>query len=293
MAAVDEVRLVKATKEPLETLEFDRISDFALRTGRYIYHIKGEGLPIFLFAKITGPSNPLIVFGQGMVVRDQIALPRFQRMDWADSFSENVIILSDPTLHLGDDVTLGWLLGTHDNYITPKIAEAVKRARDQLKLADQNILFYGTSAGGFGSLMLSTHFENAAVFVNNAQTNVLKFTRGGVARLLQVAFAGISRDEAAKRYGERFSFMEALRRGARLPRLYYLQNILDDDHYNDQLLPLMSAVTIPAAAKSGTHIERQFIVDLYIDNKTLHNPLGLSRMQNCMDIVRSWISVPA
>jgi hypothetical protein len=139
--------------------------------------------------------------------------------------------------------------------------------------------------------MLSRHFDNPAVFVNNPQTSVLKFTRGGVARLLQVAFGGISRDEAAKRYGERLSFVEALNQGAKLPRLYYLQNILDDDHYNDQLLPLMSAATVAAKAKLGTHIERQFIVDLYIDSKTLHNPLGLSRVQNCMDIVRNWIAI--
>jgi hypothetical protein len=290
MAATD-AEVLKVARPPLEVLEFERIADITLRPGKFIYHIKGEGLPIYFFAKIARPHVPLVVFGQGMVVRDQVALPRFQRMDWADSFPENVLILNDPTLFLGNDVTLGWLLGTHDNYITPKIAELVKRSRDQLAIEDRNILFYGTSAGGFGSLMLSRHFDHPAVFVNNPQTNVLKFTRGGVARLLQVAFNSISRDEAAKRYGDRFSFVEALNQGAKLPRLYYLQNILDDDHYNDQLLPLMSAATVPAKAKQGVHVERQFIVDLYIDSKTLHNPLGLSRVQNCMDIVRTWIAV--
>ncbi|MBI0434290.1 hypothetical protein [Roseomonas sp. KE0001] len=281
----------RTESSPLRTIEFDKVSDFKLRPGTFIYHIKGEGLPIYLFGKFTQVGSPLMVFGQGMVARDQVQLPRFQRMNWAPAFPENMLIINDPTLFLADDVTLGWLLGTHENYIMPKIAEVVRRARDQLDIADSNILFYGTSAGGFGSLMLSTQFENSAVFVNNPQTNVLKFRRGGVARLLQVAFHGLNREEAAKRYGARLSYVEALRQGAKLPRLYYLQNFLDEDHYEDQLLPLMAEAKFSAKGKSGTHLERQFIVDLYIDEKTLHNPLGLTRMQACMDIVREWIRI--
>jgi hypothetical protein len=99
MATAEDLNVIKVAREPLATLEFDRISDFSLRPGKFIYHIKGEGLPIYLFAKITNPRLPLIVFGQGMVVRDQVDLPRFQRMDWADSFPENVLILNEQEIN--------------------------------------------------------------------------------------------------------------------------------------------------------------------------------------------------
>lgn len=278
------------SRQMIETIEFNSLAEFKLRPGSYIYHIKGERLPIYLFGKFRRTGVPLIVFGQGMIDRTQIQLPRFQRLDWAEAFPENILIISDPTLFLADDMTLGWLLGTHDNYMMPRIAELVMRARDQLRIQDGNILFYGTSAGGFSSMMLSTQFDDPAVFVNNPQTDVLKFNRGGVARLLQLAFRGLSRDQAEQQFGNRLSFVQALKEGARLPRLYYLQNLLDEDHYKDQLLPLMHVATEPAKAKGGTHLERRFIVDLYIDQRTLHNPLGLSRVKTCMDIVRSWIT---
>ncbi|HEY8612492.1 MAG TPA: hypothetical protein VIL69_14540 [Roseomonas sp.] len=281
------------SRQQIETIEYERLADFKLKPGKFIYHIKGERLPIYLFGKFRRTSVPLIVFGQGMIDRSQIQLPRFQRLDWSEAFPENILIISDPTLFLAEDMTLGWLLGTHDHYMMPRIAQIVMRARDQLRIEDRNILFYGTSAGGFSSMMLSTQFDDPAVLVNNPQTDVLKFSRGGVSRLLQLAFDGLSRNEAEKRFGSRLSFVQALSEGARLPRLYYLQNLLDDDHYNDQLLPLMRLATKPAQSKGGTHLERRFIVDLYIDQKTLHNPLGLSRVKTCMDIVRSWITTAA
>ncbi|MGE7415068.1 hypothetical protein [Methylobacterium tarhaniae] len=281
---------VNQTHVDMKFYQYATVDDLRIHNGRNLYSISDEKFPIHFFAKFSNTNLPLIVFGQGMVDRSKISIPRFQRMDWADSFPENVVILNDPTLFLAADIGLGWLLGSADNYVLPRIAEVVERIRLQLKIENRNILFYGTSAGGFSSLMLSTHFENSSVLVNNPQTDVLKFKRGGVGRLLQAAFGGISVFEAEKKYGERFSYIEALRRGAKLPRIYYLQNILDHDHYNDQLLPLMKAATVPAKAKGGTHPERQFIVDLYVDDKTLHNPLGLSRVRYCMDVVRPWFN---
>jgi predicted rRNA methylase YqxC with S4 and FtsJ domains len=42
----------------------------------------------------------------------------------------------------------------------------------QLKIPEYNVLFYGSSAGGFMSLMLAGMFDNSIAVVNNPQTVV-------------------------------------------------------------------------------------------------------------------------
>ena len=269
----------------------ERMSDFNLKMGEHRYRIEGERLPIDIYCRLVDRTQPLIIFGQGLVKRDEVELPRFQRLDWVGQFRENIMILSDPTLELDPELGLGWMLGTADHYILPRISEVVQRARDQIGLKNQQLLFYGTSAGGFSSLMLASRLEGSSAFVNNPQTDVLKFRRGGVARLLRVAFGGISIAEAAQRFGTRFSFVEAVLQGATVPRIYYLQNILDADHYEDQMLPLLSALRSVAHGISDDDDPRRLIMlDLYTDESRLHNPVGLQRVLSCMDVVRPWIA---
>ncbi|MCR0983674.1 hypothetical protein [Roseomonas populi] len=278
----------EATREIPATLVAG-MAEFRLKPGEHRYRIEGEVLPIDVYARIVGPGQPLIVFGQGMVRRDEVTLPRFQRLDWVRHFPENVIILSDPTLGLDPGLGLGWLLGTAEHHVLPRIAEMIGRARDALGLENRQVLFYGSSAGGFGSLMLASRLEGASALVNNPQTDVLKFRRGGVGHLLRVAFGGIPPAEAAKRFGTRFSFVEALRQGAAMPRLYYLQNTLDEDHYEDQMLPLLAALRGRGHGREDCPA-RQVVVDLYADERRLHNPVGPQRVLSCMDVVRPWIA---
>ena len=277
-----------ATREIPTTL-VEGMAEFRLKPGEHRYRIEGEALPIDVYARVVGPDRPLIVFGQGMVKRSEVSLPRFQRLDWVRHFPENVMILSDPTLGLDPELGLGWLLGTAEYPVLPRILELVERARDGIGLPNRQVLFFGSSAGGFGSLMLASRLGGASAFVNNPQTDVLQFRRGGVAHLLRVAFGGIAPAEAAKRFGARFSFIEALRQGATMPRTYYLQNTLDADHYEDQMLPLLSALRGLGAGGDDPG-GRRFVLDLYADERKLHNPVGLQRVLSCMDVVRPWIS---
>lgn len=253
-----------------------------------IYMVNGEPLPYAFFLKQPIAGAPLLVFGQGYQDRRQINLPRFQRMDWAFKLKYNVLIFNDPTLFLREDMGLGWCLGTKDYYVLPKLKEIVGKVRDFLGINNRNLMFFGSSAGGFSSLMLASHFEDSSALVNNPQTNVLEFKRGGVRQILNIGFDGISIEQAAKIYGDRMSFIERLKQGCYIPKIYYLQNFLDEDHYQDQMLPLLEQLRLSAFSKQTVDNSRRIIIELYSDAKALHNPVGFDKINFCLNSVKNW-----
>lgn len=277
--ARDKVTVQEVTA--IDTLEF-RLGVSA------IYVIGGEPLPYAAFLKAPVIGAPLLIFGQGYQDRKQIQLPRFQRMDWAFKLKYNVLIFNDPTLYLRDDVGLGWCLGTKDHYVLPRFKIIVEKVRDFLCIRNKNLMFYGSSAGGFSSLMLASHFEGSSALVNNPQTNVLEFKRGGVKTLLELGFGGITLAEAHAFYGERMSFIERLRLGAYIPRIYYLQNFLDEDHYRDQMVPLMTQLQERAHKEKTIDNSRRLIFELYSDAKAEHNPAGFDKINFCLNSVKTW-----
>jgi hypothetical protein len=270
-------------------ISFDSIADFRLQTGKTVLSVKGEPLPYYLFTDIKEHGRPLIVFGQGMAHRDQYTLPRFQRMDWSSSFEENILIINDPTLFQDERLKLGWCLGNSEYYVLPRLTEIVSMAAEQLGISQRSVMFYGSSAGGFTSLMMSSRLPGSIAFVNNPQTDVLQFKRGGVSLLLDVAFGGISIDEAYEKFGDRFSFVRWLQsESAVVPRLYYWQNILDEDHYQDQMLPLMAGLQERMKRDGSQNLSCSIIFDLYSCPATLHNPLGLNSMRERIATPRQW-----
>lgn len=253
-----------------------------------IYVMGGEPLPYAIFLKSPIMGMPLLVFGQGYQDRKQVQLPRFQRMDWAFKLNYNVLIINDPTLYLSDDCGIGWCLGTKDHYVLPRLKAIVETVRDFLGIKNKNLLFYGSSAGGFSSLMLASHFEDSSALVNNPQTNVLEHKMGGVRNLLDLGFGGVSLAEAHVRYGARMSFIERLRQGSYIPRIYYLQNLLDEHHYQDQLMPLLAALQERAKTRKIIDNSQRLIVELYSDAKAAHNPVGFEKISLCINSIRGW-----
>jgi hypothetical protein len=273
----------------LGTIEFTTLDSMMINLYESsIYCTKAYPLPYAFFLKKPMLGRPLIVFGQGDQNRKTVTLPRFQRMDWASKLDYNALIFSDPTLHLSPEMGLGWLLGTKDHYVLFYIKEIIEKIRIALSIKGNNILFYGSSAGGFTSLMLASYFDGSSCLVNNPQTDVLKFTMGGVQNMLRLGFDGVSREVARNLYGNRMSFIERIRENAYLPNIFYLQNLLDEHHYYDHMLPLIDQIQKSSGAHPANSNSR-LIFDLYSDAKAMHNPVGFDRIYKCIEHIKSWI----
>jgi pimeloyl-ACP methyl ester carboxylesterase len=279
--------LERAADAP-ETASRTVVTDGAkIRPGRYFVERDEQGVPLRFFMHIRPGSRRLLIFGQGYTDRNLVSLPRFQRMNWASEFDDSVVILNDPTLYLDPRMGLGWCLGTAERYYLPIICDYIAGVADQLGVANGRMLFWGSSAGGFTSLMMATYFPGAVAVVNNPQVDVLAFKRGGVRKLLAVGFGGIDLDTARKRFATRFSFVERVREIGWVPDIYYLQNLADEDHYRDQFLPLVSALAA-LGGRSHDGAAARFVADLYRDDVALHMPVGLTKTRATILAARTW-----
>jgi len=268
--------------KPLPTTNGD-----TLRPGAFLVERDVDGVKLRFYMNIRPNSKRLLVFGQGYTDRKLVTLPRFQRMNWASEFEDSLIILSDPTLYLDPQMGLGWCVGTADKHYLPIICDYIGEVATKLGVANEHMLFWGSSAGGFTSLMMATYFPGAAAVANNPQIDVLAFKRGGVRMLLDLGFGGIGIDQARKRYKTRFSFIERVREIGWIPDIYYLQNVADEDHYRDQFLPFVAALG-EIGGRSHTGDSARFVADLYRDDVALHLPVGLAKTRATILAARSW-----
>ena len=139
-------------------------------------------------------DNPnLLCFGSGASPRNQttskgipIHPPYFKRWSWYKYFDENFIAYADPMFYLDERIQLGWYVGDKNNWYLEIISIIIKKFAVNRNIYHNNILFYGSSGGGFSSIQLGALIEDSKVLVNNSQFNIMKWRPGPVRKLFEV-----------------------------------------------------------------------------------------------------------
>ncbi|RBQ23052.1 hypothetical protein ALNOE001_11750 [Candidatus Methanobinarius endosymbioticus] len=77
--------------------------------------------------------------------------------------------------YIDESIGVGWCLRTEDNYYLEIIAKIIEKIVKRINVKNEDILFFGSSAGGFTSVILGTMFKNSYVAVNNPQIDLKKY----------------------------------------------------------------------------------------------------------------------
>ncbi|UDN24413.1 hypothetical protein [Aeromonas veronii] len=242
------------------------------------YNIKHNDLNFCFYLKRFSKSDKLIVLGQGAVDRKSKSLPNYQRISWLDELECNCIIIQDPTLFLYDNLPLGWCQGNKKQSAIPGFIDIIKYLTTSLNIKYSNLCFYGSSAGGFSSLIFSPFFEESIVIVNNPQTNFLKYHQANVRALLRECFENITCEE----YEEKHTYYSAenvISKRKYIPKVFYYQNIADGFHLREHLIPFLKGIKNIDLMESLHKIN----IFLYDDPKTGHNPLSKKQTINILE----------
>jgi hypothetical protein len=161
----------------------------------------------------------------------------------ADFPEATCVALSDPTLALDPGLLGGWFQGEPDHFYAETCARLITTLADRLSIPPERIVFYGSSAGGFTSILMASETGGHAV-AEIPQVVMSDYHVGSAVRgLLQHCYGGVALREAKRRFGSRMDLTTRLLETRRLPNVLYLQNLADKVHLDRQMQPFLATVT--------------------------------------------------
>lgn len=206
-----------------------------------VYHLKDWSFQNHFFTNFKSSANSLTVMLHGAIDRTKKPFPNYQRWSWSADIHNSVLVLNDPTL-LDNKLRIGWWQGDKDTYPLPDACKFIRLVLDELGFTSQQLMFYGSSAGGFASLMMAGHFRGSTALVNNPQTNCLAYRQRKVTRLLKQKFAGAPKDVLFDEDPTRFSVAHFYESINYIPAITYYQCIEDSHHYENHFQPFVQTI---------------------------------------------------
>ena len=252
-----------------------RESDHAAIDGpidRFKFLANGYAVPCH-FVPDEEYSNRLLVTFNGAVDRDGSKDPReiFQRRTWISSLNANVLMISDATLHPDNDLQIGWAQGNGTDALIRAMIECVEYFRDKLGLRNDQVLFYGSSAGGFQAVALHGWFPGSRFLVNNAQFDWTLYYPTYVGHIAEHSYGGLDIEHIRNAFPEncnvlsRYLALELPISGC------YMVNVASAADMRKQL-PVLSRFMSNRAAQQP-HVDMDINVKYYVDRKAGHLPL--------------------
>lgn len=229
-----------------------------------IVDLNNENFYIKLELKIN--SEQIVAFSNGAVNREKKDPPIFMRSTWAEEIYASCVYIDDKTIH-GDTVRIGWGIGRKDRHFINDYSMIIKKIASQLEIRPRNVIYFGSSAGGFMSLMLACKHKYTTAIVNNPQTNVFNFHPGHVKELCDYVFPDLSHIEIKELYKDRFSIIEFFLKEDYIPRIFYYQNNKYEVDMEKHFKPFIKGLEVNELP------DRKVMYCLYNNKKLGHDPL--------------------
>ena len=193
----------------------------------------GEDHYDFLINYVAG-SEMMVVLGSGTVERSK-PLPVFQRISWAEKIPCTSVWFSDPSLYTGS-LALYWCYGDKEHWYLERIAFLIQLISHKLQIPMERTCFFGSSGGGYASIVLATLLRSRAAVIN-PQFILPNYLPVYYKRWYKAVIG--EEGEAAK---ERLYVYELFVRERYLPRLLCLENSLSLADIKDQLSEFLTAL---------------------------------------------------
>ena len=150
-------------KEPHGVFDYSNFNNKV--DGRFNYVQSGVEFECF-FKKST--SQKLFVFLNSASSRVKDG-PIFHRISWTSSLDANMLYFEDPMYLEHDDLKCSWYYGRENKSYLKLIIDIVNDVAEKNKIERENIVFVGSSAGGYAAIFCANYMLGAKAYAYNPQ----------------------------------------------------------------------------------------------------------------------------
>lgn len=178
------------------TEEFNSLEDAVEFGGPCAIKFDEAGWTFDYFLHPKGNKTLVVMLPSALMAANR-RVPHFYRWSWSALMPEfDVLCVSDPMLYLSEEVLAGWMTGRADDNLIERIDDHLVKL--QKLLGYENILFAGSSLGGYVGLLLAASAKDrglklgkGGVYAENPQIDLLQFGKLGPQNLIAQLVYGV------------------------------------------------------------------------------------------------------
>lgn len=163
--------------------------------------------------------------------------PLFHRWSW--KFMQSVIFYNDPTIYLSPELLGGWGLGTCENWYLKNISLILDEILDTISVENKNVIFYGSSLGGFNSIMLSILMKDTLSIAEIPQFDITKWGYHWN-ELKKHCFNDMPEEEIKEKYGYKIDVIELIKQEQYIPNAHLILDCSSVYDFQNIYLPFFS-----------------------------------------------------
>lgn len=137
--------------------------DFALSNGRIDIEYQRIKFECFFYYR---QNTPLYVFLNGALTQQR---PQFSRWSYYKFVDGSILNIADPMYRMYEELVLGWYYGNKDLNLRICISEIVKKIAAKIGVANEDIIFYGSSGGGAAVIECASYLSGSKAVCINPQ----------------------------------------------------------------------------------------------------------------------------
>ncbi len=240
----------------------------------YILRVIKDNVPYEYLINRRKDNDKLVVFNNGAVAEGNVLVPVFQRHSWANMLKTSSVFCMDPTLYLNSFLQIGWGIGKNENYYLENSSLILKKIISKMGIQLENTVIYGTSAGGYLSIIMGIYLKGAKVVADNAQLDVRNWIfKDALNSVITFSFDNIS---DVLNYKERFNIIDAFEKHHYVPKIYMHINLCSSADNSTQLVPFLKNAETMTSIEEYNDIE----VILHFNPEKGHNGIDMNEAVN-------------
>lgn len=171
--------------------------------------------------------------------------PYFERWSW--EYDVSTIFFNDPTLYLDDNLIGGWGVGTPDDWYLENISKIIECIADTVKIPHCKIMIYGSSAGGFMALVLSTLIKDSTAIADIPQTILYnepekELWRWHWKELVKYCFNNLPEQYIINNFKHRLNILELIKKENYIPDAYLLCDCSVEKDFERYYVPFFNSL---------------------------------------------------